>query len=472
MTQQIPSIIVLGLEFYATKLLEAIAPQYPVIAVDISKDKVEQVKSKLPDVQYVVGDVGSILTWKKLDLSSVRYIVSTVKDVDVNVEVCRIIRETYRLPTAIIIARFDPTDEKLFEAFNVTIINPLALSIQAVMNRLEKNYTRAVNIGLGKGEIIEVNVVAPSHLTDKKLKLLRPSNWHIASVYRNQELLLPTGDIALEVGDRAILVGHAKVLENVAGILIKGEPQFPLQYGANIVFPLKRCFVEYLPEAKYWLANFRAQKVVFLPYRDKVDQALMDSVKEVTERYELGAAVEICSDIFKLNLSTGLLIVPDSGRLSAWRVRTVFRYATKPFLVARGTAPYQGIIVSLNGPEPALALETALEAARLTSLPFKVLNVTFPKALRGSEEEADLRQRWQLVSDFEGIFKLSIDYQVIEGNPVRETLKYVRELPNHLLITIAERRNTLKFRKPHAPYLITQRTKLSTLVIPSTEAYD
>jgi hypothetical protein len=332
---------------------------------------------------------------------------------------------------------------------------------------MQKNVIYAANVGLGKGEIIEVGIKARSHLVDRKLKYLRPSKWHISALYRDGELILPDGNSTLRVGDRVVLVGDPKVLENVTTILLKGLPQFPLQYGTDIVFPLHVDFNRNMDEAIYWLNGFKSNRIQFIPFKKKLSPIFTEKIKNNVTHFEIGPPIELFKEIFMLPLNTGVLVVPaDMGWLKNSRIRRSFKNSNKPFLLSRLTFPYEGIVILLNGPDPVQVMETGIEMAALTGIPFRVLYVALPREMRGREEDNRLRFRQQIVSDFEGLHRTSIDYDVLEGNPVRETLKYLKPLGNHVLVLVTDPRASLSFFKSNVPYLVAKKTHLSTLVIP------
>jgi hypothetical protein len=152
--------------------------------------------------------------------------------------------------------------------------------------------------------------------------------------------------------------------------------------------------------------------------------------------------------------------------LKGTRLRETFKRSRKPFLLSRLTHPYEGLVISLNGPDPVQAMETGIEMARILDISYQVFYVAQPRETRGMEEEQRMKFRRQIISDFEGIYKTSIDYKVQEGNPVRETLKYLKPLTNHLLVTVTDHHASLSIFKPNVPYLVAKNTHLSTLVIP------
>jgi len=112
---------IFGLGFFGVKLLEKLAKNWEITAIDISEENIKKIKerfSEYENIRFITGDASSILTWKKLDLKNVRYIVSTIKDPDVSLEICRIAREVFNLDLSIMIMLFDEKREEEFEKYD------------------------------------------------------------------------------------------------------------------------------------------------------------------------------------------------------------------------------------------------------------------------------------------------------------------------------------------------------------------
>jgi hypothetical protein len=225
-----------------------------------------------------------------------------------------------------------------------------------------------------------------------------------------------------------------------------------------------------MDETIYWLNSFKANRIQFLPFKKNVSPAFVEKIKKEVTRFKIGQTIEMFKEIFGLSLNTGVLVVPaDSGWMTMIRIRESFKKSLKPFLLSRLSFPYEGVIISLNGPDPGKAMESGLEIAKLLGAPFRAVYVTLPREMRGREEGNNLRIRRFIVSDFEGIYKKAIDFTIIEGNPVIETLKYLSPLKNHLLVITSNPKSSISFFKPNISYLAAKNTHLSTLVIPGTQ---
>ena len=460
-------ILVIGLNKFGRALLKTLSRDWSVIVMDMDETRTAPFLEEFQDVQYIRGAGDSPLTWEKINLNELKFIISALNDVKVDLEVCRIAREVYKLKTSIIVLVYEDVDEKRFEKFQVSIINPRELGIRVVLQRMQKNVIPAVNVGLGKGELLEVTIKARSHLVGRKLKHLCPSRWHISALYRDGKLILPDGNSSMKIGDRVLLVGDPKVLESVTTTLLKGLPQFPLQYGTDIVFPLHVDFSAHMDEAIYWLDSFKAQRIQFLPFRKKLSSTFSDKIKADVKNFTTGPTIDLFKEIFTRPVNTGVIVVPtDNSRMSRFRLKETFKQSRKPFLISRLGYPYKGVVISLNGPDPVKALETGLEMAGILDVPMRVVYIAMPKEMRGRKENNCLQLRQQVVQDFESIHKTSIDYKVFEGNPVRETLKYLEPLEKYLLVTVADPNASLSIFTPNAPYLTVRKTHLSTLVLP------
>jgi hypothetical protein len=158
--------------------------------------------------------------------------------------------------------------------------------------------------------------------------------------------------------------------------------------------------------------------------------------------------------------------------LAGFGVRACFKQLPVPILFARRTFPYQGVLVSLNGPHPSLAMETAIEIARLLEVDYKALFVTLPPELRGEDEESMLADREHIISDFENIYKTKIPFTILEGNPVRETIRFFDNFENHLAVMVRQPNEPIRLLRPNVPYLITKRSRFSTLIIPGDISHE
>ncbi|ACO04026.1 MAG TPA: hypothetical protein DEP48_06545 [Persephonella sp.] len=479
MTLQIDKkVLLFGVGIFGREILRELLKKWSVIAVDYDENTIEELEDEYRDeerLQLIHGDASSILTWKKIDIENVINIISTISDADVSLEVCRIGREVFNLNVNIVVLLFEEEREEEFEKFNINIVKPAELTTKIVISKIERNYSIATNIGLGKGEIVEAKILARSHLVDRKLKYLKPTRWRIAAIYRDSELILPSGDERIKVGDRVIIIGDPKVLENLVNILLKGIPQFPLQFGMDIAVPYSGNTKISFEEAAYLKKNTKAHKLLIFPVKNYRIREDFDYIKNTVKKFEIKESVNNFIDLFYYENNIGVIVYPfvKEPFFKGRTLKKILKTAKKPVLISRGNFPYSEITISLNCPDPAFNLEIGIELSRLMKLPFEVLYITMPQELRGDEEEEKLRERHEIVSDFEQIYKTNIKYKVLEGNPVKETLKFMSDESKrkNLFITTYDKNEEISIFKPHVQYHITKSIKNSVLLLPLEELY-
>ena len=474
MTSEQRKVLIFGIGYFEERLLKTVSQQWSTIAVDMSEGKINSLRRELPEIEFHVGDASSILTWKKLNVKEIIHIITTMHDMDVNVEACRIVRDVLKLEVPITIISHKTEEDQRLEQFNVTIVNPIQMGVGFILNKLEKNYIKAADIGLKKGEIIEVPIIAKSHLVDRKLSVLRPTKWHVAAIYRDGNLIIPSGENQIKVKDRVVLLGDPKVLENVATILLKGDPQFPLQFGSTVVYPMNESYEQNIEELQYLIKYLKAKRLVGYPYKRAATggplwQGILDEGNVAA-----GHPIKSIMELFAMDDDIGMIFTPYSGfsRLGKLSLKNFFKKALHPFFLSRLHFPYNGIIVSLNCPDPAYALELGIDLSRLFQVPLRVLYVSMPEGLRRDTEEVQLKKRYELVTDFESIHKKTISFTVREGNPVKETLAFAKDHAANLLVLLYDREERFLVFAPHVQYHIAKKISLSTLLIPVEAVYE
>ncbi len=474
-------LVIVGANIFGESLLKALIGKWKIICIDYNEELVNKLKDryKEDDVEFVVGDTSSLLTWKKIkkieEIKNIKSIVITIRDADIALETCRIAREVLNFESDIFVLLFNEEKEEEFNRYNVQILKPTDLITKILLSRIEKNYSIAINVGLGQGELIEISVLARSHLVDRKLKYLRATRWRIAAIYREGKLIIPSGEEKIKVGDKIIIVGDPKVLHNLVEILTRGVPQFPQQFGTNVAVLYRENLKYGLEEAVYLKRNTKAHKVLVFPYESKVNKK---ELEKLTDKYEIQKSLKEEIEIFEQEKDIGLVVFPiRRSILPFWtcKLRKVFKKAKKPFLIPSGNIPYKKIVVSLNSPDPAFILSIAIELSRLLKIPYEVIYVNLPKELRGFKEEEALKEREEVIKDYEHIYKTSIKYIYLEGNPVKETVRYIcsDKEKSTLFLTAYDKKQKISFFEPHVPFLTVKKIKTSSLLIPlqSEEVY-
>jgi hypothetical protein len=95
----------------------------------------------------------------------------------------------------------------------------------------------ARTIGLGKEEIMEVQVPVSSAFIYRNVELLNRENftkWRISAIYRNEQLILPNKMTTIHPYDKLLIVGQSQILKDVFKSIKKDVGLFPEPYGNQI----------------------------------------------------------------------------------------------------------------------------------------------------------------------------------------------------------------------------------------------
>lgn len=464
--------LIIGTGYFERELINFLKERRKLTVIDIRLNHIEKLAEKMPDVEFISGDASSLVTWKKINQEALAHIIITLRDPDIVQEICRIARDVFELDIMIIVVSYGDYDTEILEKYNVTIIKPMQMGIDIVATLLERNVSWPINIGNRQGEIVEVQVLKYSHLVGVKLRHIRPVSWSVALIYKDGRPLLPSPDTRISVGDRLIIVGEPKVVKGVVDTLSKGEPNFPLQFGQNISVYSSSQFPKLMNEAVYFYNNTLAKKLNIMPVSGKSLSGLAERLKNENIEFITGQRITHIEDIKSVN--DGLVVLPrkHSNILNPYYKR-FFKNAVSPIIFTNGVEKYDRIVISLNTETPSFALEIGVELAKLIKVPFSILYITAIENMRGQKETQYLNFRKNIVSDFELTEGVTMEFKILEGNPVIETVNAVNSIQNQnvLLVLAFDPEDKITFFNPNIQYLITKKLKSSVLAIPVEDTH-
>lgn len=465
-------ILLFGLGFFQRGLLKSLSRSRRCVVVDNDGFMLQGLEELSTDsaIETVEGEASSIVTWKKINTGDISHIVSSIQDKDVVMEICRITRELYLLNIPLVILWYKDQHREDFERFNAKVINPLEISVEAVMGLVDKNYSKPSNIGLGAGEIVEVSILRRSHIVERKMRFLNPNRWKVAAAYRDGKLIIPDGDFKLEIGDKAVLIGEPKVIENIVNILMKGTPEFPLQYGQTFNVLADSLSSSDSEEIIEFYNKTKARKF----YWHDVEDNKHSPTKQIGKLAKAGAIdggalKNFRSAAYLKDSGLVALSVQDTFSIFNSRMRYFFKKSRNPFFICRGNPTYSEIIVSLNGKIPDRLVEIGAELASLFNTFFRFVYVVPPGALKTAADEKEMKMRQDIVTDFENLSRMKVNFSMLEGNPVRETINIINGRKDILLVVSADSDVPISFLSPHVSYLLAAKSGVSVLVLPDEE---
>ncbi len=467
-------ILLLGLGRFGTAIAEKLLEgKHEVYIVEQDTGKVERFLKLYPkgDYKICIADATSMLFWEYLPLEEFDLIISSIRFAEFNKTVCRIVREILNnLDIPFVIFSDSYKYEHYFANFNCKTLYIPELASHFVEGLTLKGISKPIAIGLGKNEILEVSVSPKSPYVNVPIRQLRHKHWRIALVYRGEEIILPGLTVHLKAGDRVVLVGdNPKIVLEIAKSMALGMPQFPLSFGENMVVYLTPKDVHFLKEYHYLWKHTRIKHVVIFSEKpEKLKTCLSPEDRDFQKvlSFEKGSAGDIFNRNLQENFSAGVISTPRYGGFLFWKRLRRFFSSEIPFLVPRLSFPYGDILVSLNNENPFSILEQCFEIATLLkakSLGF--VYVKLPEALSGGRDEKIVSELEKTIDYYASIFgvKSAVSFKVTEGNPVKETLKIIK---NKQLLIVGYKPRRLSLFEPYTPYVLTAKVGRSVIGIP------
>lgn len=432
-------------------VVRALPEDWTITVVDPNADKL----ALLPDshqgseVRRIVGDATSRLVLQEAGLGPEVVAVIVTGSDPVNREVARLARQDLGVEELVVLLD-DSAGIDAIDLSHREVVQRFKATALIVLNRLTGVESRGIAVGLGEGEIREVTVHEGSAAAGRALVEIQPSHWLVAAVYRDDKLIVPTGETKLATGDRVILVGEPEVIEKVGRFVRGGEPVFPTQYGPRIgVLDGPRAEAEWLAE------HSQAEGLESVP-RARLEPA-------AGQRGDPPGLVED---------GIGCLVVAPEP-VSFWaRVgftrsarNRLLGVARVPFLVGRGTFPYQRILLAVSTEIGAQATASAaIDLARQMKAVLTVLTVVPPTLADAEEGRETLRDIPRRIGALARVHGVEAERMVREGNPI-EVIR--REAESHDLLVLGHttrKRNTLV--TPDISLWLLHDAPCSTLFVP------
>ncbi len=113
-------------------------------------------------------------------------------------------------------------------------IDATDIVVNRMINFLPNIPIYAKEIGLGKGEIAQIQIPPTSNFAYKHIGALTQNRWKISAIYRQEVLHIPNDNFMVLPNDTIVIVGNPAVVQSVYRSINQNYGQFPKPYGENI----------------------------------------------------------------------------------------------------------------------------------------------------------------------------------------------------------------------------------------------
>ncbi|AJF05639.1 hypothetical protein GSUB_02365 [Geoalkalibacter subterraneus] len=482
---------IIGVGNIGLQLIRMLSRDFPLTCIDNNAHTLEMVKSLRGDaVRVVEGDATSRLVLEEAGISEGDTVIITTTSERVNLEVARVLRENFTVARIVAVGITKKGIEAL-ENLEVEVEGIFNLSALGLRNRLEHKTKAVQGIGLGKNEILEVEVHPNSRVAHKRLSSINPHNWRVGIIYRDNNIVIPRGDTILKPKDRLIILGDPRVLQTVAEILTFRFQHFPLEYGDTLLVLLEGDETEdFFSELGYIhsVFPFERMRVLHPEKNNGYDEAVRRQIEEaglrsaefttLTAKKSVAAALDSLSQEPDLRIGMTVLsrprLVDSLGSMFARSQKKSYlqdlaHRVRCPLVLAGGSHPWEKVAVPCTDPENVQhVLETALEMSSAIKYEIEALLVRPSDYIATDEEQDAFTVMKKTVSDLSYIYKATIHATELSGNPIRSFCDHAKDysLVVSDLTAWSDRGFIRSLFNPDVAWNIVRKTPVSVMVVP------
>ncbi len=484
--------VIIGGGNIGQRLIRLLSPDRELVLIDQDQKALDEALALRGNgLAAVLGDATSRLVLENAGLKKSDTVLITSTIEKINIEVARVVKDYFdiRQVFAIGITR---AGIAAMEELGVEVENIFSVSAIGLRNRLEHKTKTVHGIGLGKNEILEVEVHPNSRLAYKTIGSIRPRRWRIGIIYRDEAIVVPRDDTVLKPEDKLIILGDPRVLKTVAEMLTFRFVQFPLEYGDRTLALLFGDEPEaFFAELAYILKTFpmaqasvvscssrpddgersrallAAQGLGKLEMRQvSLDELLADQATTLGITGKVGLVV-----LSRMHLRRGM----KSPSLGYSRKKLLLRLTQgfrAPLIISDGTFPYQRMALPcMVEDQMPSSMQTALEIAAPLQFNLEALICKPSEYIAGDDDFSDYDSMCKTIDQLRHTYRTEVREKLLEGNPI---MAFGEELKGHQLLVAnigewQKPRLLPDWLNPDIPWHVVDRAGISTMLLPADQ---
>jgi len=229
-----------------------------------------------------------------------------------------ILKKVKNLKTPILFVKFWMEFETP-EKNNIEILDVPEIITNKIIDFLPEVPLYARDIGLGEGEILEVEIPPHSPFIYKQINIFDRYNVKVAAIYRDNKLKLPEENTTILPYDKLILIGNPNTLKDLFNQIKQIKGAFPQPYGRNIYLILDMKNMEQKEISKL------LKSALFLHRKLKNKKLIIKIINPTIKSHQIYKLykfenIDIMTDFYKTSYKTVLL--EDIDKLSIGLVIT------------------------------------------------------------------------------------------------------------------------------------------------------
>ncbi len=462
-------VLIAGYNDISKNLIKEISSFADIVLLEKEEKKEFLEKENLEKIDIILGDISNIETLKKIISYSFNTLVACFEEDRTNYSLCKFLLN--HIPNKISLLN-NEINERLYKDIreNIHLVYKGRVLSKYIKNLISFEKKEALGVGIG-GDIIEITVPPNSILVNQKISNFHSSKWRIGAIYRNNKIILPKFSTKILSGDKLLIIGEPKTLENIVTLFLKNEPQFPLSYGYAQVFVVDKKNIKdkVLEEVLFLYSKTKVRELdIFLENLELNKEFLEEKIKNIKINKLL--SFKFINSLEDVDIGFICLEKENSKfkRLSyilnsqSSKAIKLFKKYEVPIFLCSGKNTYKNILCPIFNMEESLkALETSFQLSKMLSCNLTILIV---RQIDLNEENLDVSFIKKTIDSYQRMYKIKAKIVQKIGNPIRVTLN--QEKDYDLVVVSGNPNKNSNFLNPYPPYLIFLLTNITSLIVP------
>jgi len=362
---------------------------------------------------------------KDVKYSHIFIVMENIEDAEYSLKNIRLVDDKVRV---ILVNQWD--NEKIGrDEENITILHSDELLAAHLYDNLPNVPVVAQNVGLGRGEIMEIHVPFGSAYAYRHVGSILQRKWKIAAIYRDEKQIIPTNATMIRPNDTLLVLGKPIVLDGVYKTINKRTGLFPEPFGKDLYLLLDFRYDQedaliYIKESIYLLEKLE-EKSLYIRVIYPNNFALIDEIKAFESEH---ITLSICYDDHDIKTLIEYDIHQHDIGLVLNSIKTFESEGLKETLYDLKKLVYlfcDNLLYNIK--ECVILMSENEKMESISSTAFEISESLDLKLTLGDfDPEGDFESKKMIIEHYETltqIFNLEINIEQKVANPIREIYK-------------------------------------------------
>lgn len=202
--------------FFVARTIEQFQPRTRIKIIENDRDRAVYIADQLPNTVVLHGSALDQKMQQQADMENADLFVALTNNDQINI-LGSVMAKSLGCKQSLVLLN-DPAFHDLIDSMDIDAhINPRAVTISGILQHVRKGRIRSVYaVQKGSAEVIEAEALETSPLVGTPLRDLDlPDGIRIGAIYRDGNVMPPSGDLRIKAKDRVVLFATGEAVRHV-----------------------------------------------------------------------------------------------------------------------------------------------------------------------------------------------------------------------------------------------------------------